>query len=276
MKKLENIENKNKILLSKKMKRIEDKAIPVIFSMLLIIIWQLVIGAGYINSFTLPSPANIIVALIDILPDLQVHIWATLYEAFIGFILSIVFSLVLAVLMDSIKIVKKAIYPLLIVSQTVPIIALAPLFVMWFGFGVVPKIIVVILVCFFPIVISLLEGLNSVDQDLLNLLNSMGASRFQIFKLVKFPASLVNFFSGLRIAATYSIMGAVIGEWLGGRAGLGIYMLRVKNSYAYDKMFATILVIIILSMSIFKIISIIQNLSMPWYKENKTRGNNNV
>jgi ABC-type nitrate/sulfonate/bicarbonate transport system permease component len=171
--------------------------------------------------------------------------------------------------MDNIEIARKAVYPLLIVSQTVPIIALAPLFVMWFGFGIIPKIIVVILVCFFPIVVSLLEGLSSVDRDLLNLMKSMGASRLQIFKMVKFPASMISFFSGLRIAATYSIMGAVIGEWLGGRAGLGLYMLRVKNSYAYDKMFATILIIVVLSMTVFKTISLIQYLSMPWFREMK-------
>jgi ABC-type nitrate/sulfonate/bicarbonate transport system permease component len=253
----------------KKLESIEDKLIPAVFSGILILIWYFTVESGYIKEFTLPSPIGVIKALFDILPDLRVHIAVTLQEALAGFFISIALSIILAILMDNIEIARKAVYPLLIVSQTVPIIALAPLFVMWFGFGIIPKIIVVILVCFFPIVVSLLEGLSSVDRDLLNLMKSMGASRLQIFKMVKFPASMISFFSGLRIAATYSIMGAVIGEWLGGRAGLGLYMLRVKNSYAYDKMFATILIIVVLSMTVFKTISLIQYLSMPWFREMK-------
>ena len=207
-----------------------------------------------------------IVTFVQILPGLKSHIIITLKEAFTGFFIAICFAVILAVLMDSIKLLKKAVYPLLVVSQTVPIIALAPLFVIWFGFGLLPKVIVVILVCFFPIVISLLDGLNSVDVDMLNMLKSMGANRLQTFRILKFPASMVNFFSGLRIAATYSIMGAVIGEWLGGEGGLGVYMLRVKHSFALDKMFAVILLIVIMSMLLFKGISLIQDLLMPWHK----------
>ncbi len=276
MKRSESTENKGKLSILKyrinsrrRFLNLMDKGYSIVFSIILIFIWQLVVEMGYIQSFTIPAPIQVMTTLVDILPDLKIHIFATLEAATVGFIIAIMFSIILAILMDNIIIARKALYPLLIVSQTVPIIALAPLFVMWFGFGKLPKIIVVVLVCFFPIIISLLEGLDSVDRDLLNLLKSMGASRFQIFRLVKFPATMVNFFSGLRIAATYSIMGAVIGEWLGGRAGLGIYMLRVKNSYAYDKMFATIVVIVILSMGVFKIISLVQYLSMPWYRAMK-------
>jgi ABC-type nitrate/sulfonate/bicarbonate transport system permease component len=138
---------------------------------------------------------------------------------------------------------------------------------MWFGFGMLPKIIVVVLVCFFPILVSLMDGLSSVDGDIINMLKSMKATRLQIFRLVKFPAAMVSFFSGLRIAATYSIMGAIIGEWLGGKAGLGIYMSRVRNSYAYDKTFAAIVVIVVLSMLVFYAVKILQRLVMPWSVE---------
>jgi len=256
----------------KRLGNIEDKAVPVGFMIILLSIWQFIVEKEYIQKFIIPSPKDIIITLFQILPDLKIHVLTTVQEAALGFLIAILFSILLAVLMDNVDIAKKAIYPILVISQTVPIIALAPLFVMWFGFGMLPKIIVVVLVCFFPIVVSLLDGLSSVDEDLLNLLRSMGASRLQIFKLVKFPAALVGFFSGVRIAATYSIMGAVIGEWLGGKAGLGIYMFRVKNSYAYDKMFASILVIVILSMIVFKIIDFFQYISMPWYREMKNRG----
>ena len=149
-------------------------------------------------------------------------------------------------------------------SQTIPTMVLAPLFAMWFGFGLLPKIMVVILVCFFPLVVSLLEGLNSLDPDFLNLMKSMKANRWQMFYLAKFPSALPNFFSGLKIAATYSIIGAVIGEWMGGKAGLGVYMTRVRQSFALDKVFATILIIVFLSLVLFKIIELIQFLLMPW------------
>jgi ABC-type nitrate/sulfonate/bicarbonate transport system permease component len=251
----------------KKLKNIEGSLIPVIFTLILLLIWEMVVNAGLIERFILPSPTDVIKTLIRIIPVLRRDIIVTLQEAGLGFVLSIVFSIILAVLMDSIKIVKKAIYPLLIVSQTVPIIALAPLFMMWFGFGMLPKVIVVVLVCFFPIVVSLLDGLDSLDKDEINLLRSMGATRFQIFKLAKFPSAMINFFSGLRIAATYSIMGAVIGEWLGGSEGLGVYMIRVKHSYAIDKFFAAILIIVVLSMLLFKLLSIIQNILMPWNRQ---------
>lgn len=248
----------------KRLRNIENKLIPAVFFATLLVLWQLSVDMGAIPRFILPSPTDIGNTLIKILPDIYQHTLVTLAEAFMGFFAAIILALVLAIVMDSIKVVKKAVYPILVVSQTVPIVALAPLFVIWFGFGMLPKVIVVVLVCFFPIVVSLLDGLASVDQDTINLLKSMKASRLQIFRYAKFPAAMVSFFSGLRIAATYSIMGAVIGEWLGGKAGLGLYMIRVKNSFALDKTFAVILVIVILSMLVFYAIKLIQRLAMPW------------
>jgi ABC-type nitrate/sulfonate/bicarbonate transport system permease component len=248
----------------KRLRNIENSIIPIVFSTVLLLIWQLSVDRGVVPRFVLPSPTDIGSTLIEIMPDIYNHILVTLTEAFAGFFISIILALVLAILMDSIKILKKAIYPILVVSQTVPLIVLAPLFVMWFGFGMLPKIIVVVLVCFFPILVSLMDGLSSVDGDIINMLKSMKATRLQIFRLVKFPAAMVSFFSGLRIAATYSIMGAIIGEWLGGKAGLGIYMSRVRNSYAYDKTFAAIVVIVVLSMLVFYAVKILQRLVMPW------------
>lgn len=242
----------------------ENKIIPTIFFLGLIFIWELIVSIGLVERFTLPSPSDILKAFPEMNPSIWVHILTTIQEATIGFVIAIILSIALAIIMDNVKFIKKALYPMIIVSQTVPIIALAPLFAIWFGFGKLPKIIVVILVCFFPILVSLIHGLESVDGDLLNLLKSMGASRFQIFKLVKFPASLVSFFSGLRIAATYSIMGAVIGEWLGGKSGLGVYMLRLKHTYALDKFFAVIIIIVVLSMTLFKLITVLQKVLMPW------------
>lgn len=263
MRRLANIEN------MKKLEKIDSRIIPITFLAFLLVLWQMVVDKGIIERYKLPSPTDIIAALYKNMPVIKLHATATLYEALLGLLIAILFSIFLGILMDNIGIIKKAIYPILIISQTVPIIALAPLFAAWFGFGRLPKVIVVVLVCFFPIVVSLLDGLESVDKDMLNLMRSMGASRLQIFRLVKFPASIASFFSGLRIAATYSIMGAIIGEWLGGSEGLGIYMLRVKHSFALDKFFGVIVVIVVLSMTLFKIISMLQHLLMPWAQELK-------
>src|SRR6056297_145492 len=248
----------------RKWESIRDKAIPILFIILVVLIWQLIVDSGMIARYILPSPWDVITVGIAILPEITVHIYTTLQEALTGLFIAIILSVLLAILMDNFTIVKKALQPLLVVSQTIPIMVLAPLFVMWFGFGILPKVMVVILVCFFPIVVSLLEGLGSLDNDLLNLMKSMKANRWQIFYLAKFPASLGSFFSGLKIAATYSIIGAVIGEWMGGKTGLGVYMTRVRQSFALDKVFASILVIIILSMILFKTIELIQLFAMPW------------
>lgn len=257
----------------KKFINIENKFIPIVFQLIILFIWQISIDKWKVPQYILPSPKDIIITLTTIVPSITEHIYATLYAALIGFIISIIVSLILAILMDNVKIIKKCIYPILVVSQTIPIIALAPLFVIWFGFGILPKIIVVVLVCFFPIVISLIDGLDSVDTDMVNLLKTMGASKFQIFTMVKLPASTVNFFSGLRIAATYSIMGAVIGEWLGGDKGLGVYMIRAKNSYALDKVFAVIIIIVLLSMGLFGLLHLLQYYFTPWSRNRVDKKN---
>ena len=243
---------------------IRGKLIPLFFIVFLMVLWQFIVSRGLIARYILPSPWDVLIVCVRILPDIKEHIYTTLQEALTGLIVAIILSVMLAVIMDNFVIIRKAVQPLLVVSQTVPVMILAPLFAMWFGFGIFPKIMVVILVCFFPIVVSLSEGLNSLDQDFLNLMKSMKANRWQIFYLAKFPSSLNNFFSGLKIAATYSIIGAVIGEWMGGKSGLGVYMTRVRQSFALDKVFATILIIIVLSIVLFKIIELIQFLVMPW------------
>lgn len=251
----------------KKSESIENRIIPITFLGLLILLWYFVVEKGIVESFILPSPVDVVTTLFRILPEIKSHLVVTLTEAFYGFILSIILAIILAVLMDNISILKKAIYPLLVVSQTIPILVLAPLFAMWFGFGKLPKIIVVTLVCFFPIIVSLLEGFDSVDRDLINLMKSMGASRLKIFTLVKFPASMVNFFTGLKVAATYCIMAAFIGEWMGGKAGLGLYMMRAKKSFYYDKVFAVVFLVVVLSMGLFKMVSMTQKMLMPWSNE---------
>ncbi len=161
----------------------------------------------------------------------------------------------------------KALYPLLVITQTVPTIAVAPLLVLWMGFGMAPKITLVVLTTFFPIAVSLLDGYRSADPDAVNLLRSMGAGRVKIFRYIKFPSALGSFFAGLKVSASYAVVGAVIAEWLGGFEGLGVYMTRVQKAYAFDKMFSVIIFITLISLLLMWGVMGVKALVMPWERK---------
>ncbi|HAE63104.1 MAG TPA: ABC transporter permease [Eubacteriaceae bacterium] len=244
-----------------------DRIYPIVGVIITLVLWQLIVDFRNVPGYILPSPTKIASALIRDFDLIRFHSSRTLYASFIGFGFSIGLAFVLAIVMDSFEIIKKALYPLLVISQTVPIIAIAPLLIIWFGFGTLPKIIIVVIVCFFPIVISLVHGMESIDDDYLRLFKTMKATKLQIFYHLKLPFSMVHFFSGLKIAATYMIMSAVIGEWLGGDRGIGVYMLRAKNAYALDRVFASILVIVIMSILIIYAIEFIGIKVLHWQTE---------
>ena len=248
----------------RKIKKISAKITPAIFFISILLVWEITSRAAVVPPFILPSPSAIVITLFTTLDQMYYHILITLYEATLGFLIAIILSIVIAIAMDSFSLVRRTLYPLIITSQTIPIITLAPLFVIWFGYGYLPKIIIVVLVCFFPVTLSLLQGLASADKELLDLLRSMGAKKIQIYKIVKFPSAMSGFFSGIKISATYAIMGAIIGEWVGGKNGLGVYMLRARHSFSTDKVFATIIVITLLSIGALKLITIIERKAMPW------------
>ena len=234
-----------------------------------LILWQGVSVSGVIPNYMLPSPLNVIIALKNDFLLLAGHTGTTLTEAFWGLLCGIVLGVITAVLMDMCKLLNKILYPIIIVSQTIPTIAIAPLLVLWFGYELTPKIVLITITTFFPIAVGTYTGLSSVDSDEIQLMKSMGASKFQIYQQIKFPASRGEFFSGLRISAAYSVVGAVISEWLGGYNGLGVYMVRVKKSYAFDKMFAVIILISVISLILMKIVDILKSITMPWEKIKK-------
>ena len=229
-----------------------------------VVIWQIVCVLGLVPGFMLPSPLDVGAALVSEFPLLMHHAGVTLLEAFLGVLAGVLLGFCCAALMDTFPLVKSALYPILVLTQTIPPVAIAPLLILWFSYGIVPKVILVVLVSFFPMAVGLLEGFQSVDPDMVKLLKSMGAGRMQIFWNVKFPSAMGNFFSGLKIAVSYSIVGAVIAEWLGGFTGLGVYMTRVKKSLSYDKMFAVILLVSLISLLLMEAVKYIQYRSMPW------------
>lgn len=235
----------------------------------LLLVWAMTTSSGLIPPFILPSPVSVGRVLVTRFPVMVPHIKATVEATAMGIVFALFSASILAVVMAVVPGLRKALYPLIIVTQTIPLIALAPLFILWFGFGLFPRVLVVGLVCFFPILVSLMEGLSSVDPDQIDLLRAMGANRWDLFRRVQVPASIPNLFSGLRISATYSVMGAVIGEWLGGSEGIGVYMLRSQKAFALDRVFAAIVVVVLFSFLVFGIVVGIQYLATPWMRVEK-------
>lgn len=248
----------------KKFQNITDKIAPSIIIAVLLIIWQILSMVNIIPKFMLPSPFEVVRAFISDFPLLMEHTEVTLIEAFLGLGLGIILGFAVAVIMDRFEYAYKMIYPVLVITQTIPTVAIAPLLVLWMGYGILPKIMLILLTSFFPITIGLLDGFRSVDKDMLNLLKTMGATSFQNFIHLKLPSSLGYFFAGLRISVSYSIIGAVVAEWLGGYDGLGVYMTRVRKSYSFDKMFAVIFLISGISLLLMYFVKKIQKWCMTW------------
>ncbi|MDO4647238.1 MAG: ABC transporter permease [Eubacteriales bacterium] len=247
-----------------KKSRLAGKFLPFAAILLLLLIWQTACSLGWISKYLLPSPIDVCKAFVEDFALLMFHSRVTLMEAFLGLFCGIVVGFLAAVLMDHFEPVYQAFYPLIVLTQTVPTVAIAPLLVLWFGYEMTPKVLLIVLATFFPIAVSMLDGFRQADQDTINLLRSMGASRMQIFRYVKFPGALPQFFASLRISVSYAMVTAVVAEWLGGFNGLGVYMTRVKKSFSFDKMFAVIFLISALSLLLMKLVNVIQKKCMPW------------
>ena len=235
----------------------------------LLAIWQAACSFGLVPSFMLPSPVQVARALVTDWPLLAGHAVTSLVEAAAGLALGIVLGAVAAIVMDRFEVLYRAFYPLVVLTQTIPTVAIAPLLVLWFGYGMLPKVVLIVVATFFPITVGLLDGFRSVDPDEIDLMRSMGANRWQILWHCKLPASLPHFFSGLKISAAYAIVGAVIAEWLGGFSGLGVYMTRVRKAYSFDKMFAVIFLISGLSLVLMWAVEVVRRIAMPWERPSR-------
>lgn len=249
--------------MKEKLENITNKLPAVLALAGIILLWQVLCSSGVLPAYMLPSPVAVVSAFFGDLPNLMTHAAVTLQEAAYGLMIGVVLAFVMATLMDRFELLQKAFYPIMIITQTIPTIALAPVLVLWMGFGMAPKITLVVITTFFPIAVGLLDGYKSVDPDTIRLMRAMGASRVQIFRHAQFPAALPQFFSGLKISASYAVVGAVISEWLGGFEGLGVYMTRSRKAYAFDRMFAVILLIVIISLLLMWLVNILRDISMP-------------
>ena len=219
------------------------------------------INAAYI----LPTPWQVLVRLWELRdPLFGAHLPATMAVVGIGLGLSIVLGLALAVLMDVSKTAEKALYPLIIASQTIPTTALAPLFVLWFGYTIWSKVLVTVLITFFPITITVFDGFRSVKTEMVELMFTFGATRMQVFRKLKFPAVLPYFFSAIKMAIPLSIIGAAIGEWLGAQSGLGYFSRRMMTQLDGAGVFAPVLLLSVVAMILVEIVSILEKKLITW------------
>lgn len=247
----------------------KNKYAPYAVFILLLLLWETLVAWKDTPMWLLPAPSQIFQAILEFKSLLFIHTMTTLSEALAGYFLAIALAFIIALILNNSTWLKKGFYPLLVVSQTIPLIILAVLLPIWFGFGMMPKIIIVIIVCFFPIVINLMNGLDSVDIDQLNLFRSMGAKPLATFFIVKLPAALPAFFSGLRISATYSIMAAIISEWVGAKQGLGFFMTLAQKSFRIDQVLAAVTIICLLSLLLVKLIDVAEYILVPWNRRNQ-------
>ncbi len=244
--------------------RVRRVMIPLVTVVLLLAGWEALVDFGVVPNFLLPTPTQVVSALVGDAGLLARHALSTLAEAALGLLLGVALGFVCALLMDRFETFYLAFEPLMTISQTIPTVAIAPLLVLWFGYGLAPKVVLIVVSTFFPITVSLVSGFRSVDSDVVDLMRTMNASRWQVFWYAKLPAAAEQFFSGLKISATYAIVGAVIAEWLGGSVGLGVYMTRVRKSFSYDRMFAVIIIISALSLGLMALVDLLQRVCMPW------------
>jgi putative hydroxymethylpyrimidine transport system permease protein len=230
----------------------------------ILVAWEVIVRAAHIPEYLLPSPTEILADLKTDWVILWPAMWVTLREVLIGFVIATVAGVGLAVLLHLYGPLRRAMYPILIGSQTIPIIVLAPILVILLGYGILPKLVIVALICFFPIVVNGLDGLRAVDDDFIRMMYTLDATRWGIFRRVEFPGALPSFFSGMRIAATFASIGAVFGEWSGSNAGLGYVMLAATPNLLTSRIFAAILILTVISLVLFGLVSLLERIFVPW------------
>ena len=246
--------------------------LPAIFmAVALVVLWEVLVAVLDVQRWLLPAPSVIFAELFESPGFLLGHAGVTLSEILIGFTVSIALAVVIASGIIWSRTVERSIYPIIIASQTIPIITLAPLLIIWVGTDIMSKVIVIVLFTFFPIVISLVTGLRSVEQEMVDMFRTLGASPWQIFYKLMLPTSLPNFFAGLKVGAVVSVIGAVIGEWFGASSGLGWLMKIAGGQFQTAKVFAAIVVLSILAMLLFAVVVAVEKWSLRKYPPTVTR-----
>jgi NitT/TauT family transport system permease protein len=238
---------------------------PFLFLIFIVVVWDLTIRLFRIPPYQIPAPGDVVVVLWQDWPELARQAWPTTYATLCGFLLSALFGIPLAMLIAGSKTVESYVYPLLVFSQSVPKVAIAPLFVVWFGFGIIPKVISAFLLGFVPVVVSAVQGFKSVDPDMVDLARAMQGSRFHVFCAVNLPHAMPAIFSGLKVSVTLAVVGAVVGEFVGSNSGIGYVLQRSIGTFDLPTMFAALVILALIGVILFWIVDRIERLAIPWH-----------
>ncbi|MBT5775676.1 MAG: ABC transporter permease [Dehalococcoidia bacterium] len=245
-----------------------------LFLVVLVAVWEWTVRARDVADYLMPPPSQVWTAFLDQRGVLPAHIQTTLSEALLGLFFAIVLGVGLAALIASLPLARRVLYPVLVVSQNIPVLVLAPLLAVWFGFGLMPKVLIVVLIGFFPIAVNTAEGLMNADREMIALVRSMGASRWQVLRTVLVPSAVPSFFAGLQIGAAYAVIGAVIAEWMGASSGLGLFITRSQRAFRTDQIFMAVVVIALVSIALFVSVQLLARLAMPWRRYGANTGGN--
>jgi ABC-type nitrate/sulfonate/bicarbonate transport system permease component len=255
--------------------RIRSWGIPIAILAVLVGAWELWVQLGDVPKWQLPAPSAVAVELLDSRALLWDHALVTLQEVALGFLAALAAGVIVAALITYSRVLESSIYPIVIASQTVPVIAIAPLLLIWVGYGIEPKIIIVALISFYPIAVNTVDGMKSVDPDMVRMMRTLGASRWQIFSKLQVPTSLPFMFSGIKIGISVSVIAAVIGEWVGASEGLGYLITYSQPLFLTARVFAAIVLLSIMGISLFVLASVLERVMIPWYhteKKSKSSG----
>lgn len=231
--------------------------------------WELIIRMAHVPDYLVPAPSAVIADFRPDWPVLWPALLVTLREVLIGFAIATVAGVGLAVLLHLSGPLRRAIYPILIGSQTVPIVVIAPILAVVLGYGIAPKVVIIMLICFFPIVVNGIDGLRSADEDFIAMMRTLDATRLGILRRVEFPGALPMIFSGMRVAATFASIGAVFGEWAGANAGLGYVLEAAGPNLLTERMFASVLLLMVISITLFGLVSAVERIAVPWAPNRK-------
>jgi NitT/TauT family transport system permease protein len=230
-----------------------------------LVVWQVAVRALGVPLWLVPAPTDIVAAMAERSEGLWIHIWTTFYETLLGFLLAIAGGVPLAVAIVHSRLLASALYPLILITQSIPKVAFAPILLIWLGYGDLPKVVVAFLVAFFPVVVDTAAGLRSPAPQLLDLARQLSASQFQIYTRIRFPSALPHFFSGLKVAITLSVIGAVIGEFVGAERGLGYLVVQATSHFKTPLAFAAMSLLAVMAMVLFFAVVMVERLLCPWY-----------
>jgi putative hydroxymethylpyrimidine transport system permease protein len=240
---------------------------PLVLVVAAIGVWELVVRAAHVQDYLFPAPSAVASALVDDAGPLASATLVTLREIVLGYLLAVAVALVLAVLLHVSTTLRRALLPLLVLSQTVPTVLLAPILAILLGYGIEPKLVVVAIVCFFPIVVNTVDGLRSADPELVRMMRTLHGDRLSIFRRVELPGALPAVFSGARVAATYAAVGAVFAEWAGSSAGLGFVILQAQPALDTSRIFAAVVVLSALALALYGLVALTERVLVPWQRE---------